>query len=219
MFSRHIARAAIKPLYNRFLIRPSEVVRAPTSLALRFARVNYATDARDVPETLASLDRAQKHIEKGTDLLSKGMIAQAMDAYHASVQTHPTSTGYYNMGVCYFQLGRHDDAIRSLHRSLELSPNQVDAHANLGTAYAVQGKLNQAMEHCVKAVELSPRDGELRYNLACVLDARGELERAVENYERAVEYGCDRAERNLRNARAKLWTKQQKVVEKTEKDS
>lgn len=31
---------------------------------------------------------------------------QAMNSYHKSVQIAPSGAGYFNIGVCYFQMGK-----------------------------------------------------------------------------------------------------------------
>jgi tetratricopeptide (TPR) repeat protein len=76
---------------------------------------------------------------------------------------------------------------------------------NLGNVYALNlGDFDKAFSHYEAALRLNPEDGQTHYNYACVLDSRSELERAIEHYQLARKNGIEMAEKNLRNAMAKL---------------
>jgi Tfp pilus assembly protein PilF len=76
-------------------------------------------------------------------------------------------------------------------------------------------KPEQAIKHYEEATRLSPNDGEVQYNFGVVLDSMGRLEEAIERYEKAVETGVgNTAEKNLRNARARLLGKQLEKLKK-----
>jgi adenylate cyclase len=53
---------------------------------------------------------------------------------------------------------RHDDAIRRLHRAIELDPNSSFARGYLGTAYSFAGEPDQSLAALKEAMRLSPRD-------------------------------------------------------------
>ena len=50
-------------------------------------------------------------------------------------------------------------------RTLELSPDHVDAHNNLGALLAQQGSLQEAAAHLEAALRLRPDDLEAKKNL------------------------------------------------------
>lgn len=96
-------------------------------------------------------------------------------------------------------------------KSLELSPDRADAHVNLANVHALRLKDPEtAISHYEAALRIEPNDGEIHYNFAVVLDSMGKLQKAIEEYRLAVQNGTTVAEKNLRNAMARLMSKQLK---------
>ncbi|KAJ3117598.1 hypothetical protein HDU96_006196 [Phlyctochytrium bullatum] len=99
---------------------------------------------------------------------------------------------------------QQDDAINAWKKSIEMDPNLVDAHVNLANVLMLTQKQPEAaIEHYKKAILLNPKDGEVQFNYGCALDSLGRLDAAIEQYEQALANGIERAEKNLRNAKAK----------------
>ncbi|KAK9670898.1 hypothetical protein K7432_017282 [Basidiobolus ranarum] len=150
-------------------------------------------------------EQAQQFLEEGTEALNNGELEKAIVSYKKSVDAKPTATGYYNIGVCYYQLQKPQEAVDAWTKSLNLSPSHSDLHLNLASVYYMHLKNSEkALEHIEEASKLSPYDGEIFYNYGVLLDASGKLEDAVEKYRAAKELGIERAETNLRNAMARL---------------
>ncbi|KAI9315514.1 hypothetical protein BX666DRAFT_1860503, partial [Dichotomocladium elegans] len=147
---------------------------------------------------------AQEMIKKGTDYLNEGSLDMAMHSYHKSVQITPSAAGYFNIGVCYFQMGKHKDAIESFERSLEFEPNQADAHTNIASAYLMLKNVPEAVKHLEQASNFNPLDGEIQYNLGCVYEATGDLDAAKTRFERANVLGIDKAEQALEKLAKKM---------------
>ncbi|KAJ3330596.1 hypothetical protein HDU76_005286 [Blyttiomyces sp. JEL0837] len=103
-------------------------------------------------------------------------------------------------------IGEINEAVQSWNKSIELNgANASDAHVNLANVYALNLKDSEkAVHHYLIAIKLTPKDGEVHYNLGVVLDSMGRLEEALEYYTKAVELGISAAEKNLRNAQARL---------------
>jgi tetratricopeptide (TPR) repeat protein len=146
-----------------------------------------------------------------------------MHSYHKSVQIAPSGAGYFNIGVCYFQMGtknaeilysiyiltllligKHKDAIKSFERSLEYTPNSADAHTNIASGYLMLKDTTNAIKHLEQASNFNPLDGEVQYNLACVYEAVGRLEDAKTRFERAELMGIDRAVTALEKLKQKM---------------
>ena len=53
---------------------------------------------------------------------------------------------------------KHDEAIDTLKRAIELNPNLADAHGYLGVVYGLAGDYEAAVEMVNRALRLSPRD-------------------------------------------------------------
>ena len=62
------------------------------------------------------------------------------------------------LGMYELFLSRHDDAIRRLHRAIELDPNSSFARGYLGVAYSFGGEPDRSLVALEEAIRLSPRD-------------------------------------------------------------
>ncbi|KAI7866596.1 hypothetical protein BDF14DRAFT_1810473 [Spinellus fusiger] len=181
------------------LQRLSRVISAvPTS-----TRVPYTPSPRATRTFFASarqLNRvsdAEEHIKAGTEHLSKGAIDMAMNSYQNSVRSAPSGAGYFNIGVCYFQMGKHKDSIVAFKKSLEYVPHSSDAHTNMASAYIMLKDVPNAIRHLEQASNFNPLDGEIHYNLGCVYEATNNFEGAQTRFERAVDLGIEKAEAKL----------------------
>jgi tetratricopeptide (TPR) repeat protein len=139
------------------------------------------------------LSEAELEMNLGSDQLNQGSIDMAMNHYHKSVQLAPTPAGYFNIGVCYFQMGKHKDAIASFEKSLALDPNAADAHTNIASAYLMMSDVQPAITHLEKASNFNPLDGEVQYNLGCVYEATGKMDDAKTRFQRALDLGVEQA--------------------------
>ncbi|KAI9101085.1 hypothetical protein DFS34DRAFT_613103 [Phlyctochytrium arcticum] len=158
--------------------------------------------------------KAQEWFKDGTRKWNEDDIQGALDCFEKSAWSQPTADAYYNIANCHLQLGKHEAAIKAWEKSLELDPDNADVHVNLANVYALIVKdSDKAVKHYEKAVKLDPEDGEIRFNFAVVLDSMNRLEHAIEQYKLAVEKGATVAEKNLRNAMARLLGQQLKAEE------
>ncbi|CAO3692977.1 unnamed protein product [Rhizopus stolonifer] len=147
---------------------------------------------------------AEEQIKIGSDYLNKGSIDLAMNSYHKSVQIAPSGAGYFNIGVCYFQMGKYKDAIKSFENSLNFTPNSADAHTDIASAYLMLKDTTQAIRHLEQASNFNPLDGEVQYNLACVYEAVSRLNDAKVKFERAEIMGIDKAQAALQKLEKKM---------------
>ena len=60
------------------------------------------------------------------------------------------------MGVCYFNLSDHDNAIKEMEKALEFNPTHQIGHLNLGVVNLNAGNLDVSKEWLKKAVEINP---------------------------------------------------------------
>ncbi|KAI9491268.1 hypothetical protein BDB00DRAFT_833744 [Zychaea mexicana] len=184
-------RRAITPLYRA---QPVAATRTP-----RAVRTFFATRPK-----FDRFDDAEEQMKKGSEYLNEGSLDMAMHSYHKSVQLAPSAPGHFNIGVCYFQMGKHQDAIRAFERSLEFDPNQADAHTNIASAFLMLKNVPEAVKHLEQASNFNPLDGEIQYNLGCVYEAMGRLDDAKTRFERAQVLGIDKADEALDKVTTKL---------------
>ncbi|KAL0074522.1 hypothetical protein J3Q64DRAFT_1832669 [Phycomyces blakesleeanus] len=193
------------------IIRQLTTKRLPFPVTIRAAvhvapRVTHIA-TRKFTVSAPKFDRiadAEEQIKLGTEHMNNGSIDMAMNNYHKSVQIAPSGAGYFNIGVCYFQMGKHKDAIKSFERSLEFTPHSADAHTNIASAYIMLKDIPNAIKHLEQASNFNPLDGEVQYNLACVYEATGKLKDAKTRFERAADLGIAKAEASLAKLAKKM---------------
>ncbi|KAG9494034.1 hypothetical protein GDO78_001727 [Eleutherodactylus coqui] len=77
------------------------------------------------------------------------------------------------MGVDYFKLGRHVDAMNEYNKALEIDPKNVEALVARGALYATKGSLNKAIDDFEIALENCPVHKNARKYLCQTLVERG----------------------------------------------
>ncbi len=100
----------------------------------------------------------------------------------------PDVASIHNMlGVALKSQGRTDEALRHLHRAVELNPNYAEPYYNLGNTMKAQGKLDQAIACYQQALQLRPDFAQAHYNLANALFSQGKLDEAISHYQQALQ--------------------------------
>ncbi len=64
---------------------------------------------------------------------------------------------YINLGICYTELGKYDEAVRMYQEAIRLSPETVDATSRLAGCYARSGRKKEAEALLKQMLELSTR--------------------------------------------------------------
>jgi len=86
-----------------------------------------------------------------------------------------------------FRHGEPDNAIQEYRNSLQLNPNNVEAHLKLGfLLYNVKGMYNEGMAHLLKAAELNPDDPRVHHDLGMALLHQQKIEQAIKHLSEAV---------------------------------
>ncbi|EST04686.2 Tetratricopeptide TPR1 [Kalmanozyma brasiliensis GHG001] len=137
---------------------------------------------------------------KGNALYMKRDFASAIPHYQAAWDTHKDITYLNNLGACYFEQGKYDEAIKACEQAVEEGRSMradfklvAKAYGRIGTAYAKQDKLDLAIanyeksltEHRTPDVLAKLRDAEKlqkeRTRQAYIDPAKAEAERARGN--------------------------------------
>jgi cytochrome c-type biogenesis protein CcmH/NrfG len=96
--------------------------------------------------------------------------------------------GQYNLGVCYVQLGRWDEAIEPLRIATEGMPDHFRSRMSLAEALRRTGEPAQAMTPIREALQLHPGDPRPIVLLARALIDLGRLDDALVALDQAVVY-------------------------------
>lgn len=94
-----------------------------------------------------------------------------------------------SLGSSYTGAGRYEEAIQTLRRALEITPDSAELgiHKQLGTALHLAGRTSEAIEHLQTAVELAPDAPGVERQLGIALIQIGRPQAAVAHLQRAVE--------------------------------
>ena len=121
-------------------------------------------------------------------LLQKNeQLAEAEEVYRRifdHAPDHPDALHY--AGVLAHQLGRSDEAVALIHRSLGLAPDRADCYSNLGIVFQAQGKLDDAIAAYRRAIALNPDHANAYSNLGVLLRTTGRPAEAEDSYRTAI---------------------------------
>ena len=127
-------------------------------------------------------------------LQQEGRLIEAETLYRAVLDVAPEHPGSHHLlGLVEHQLGRHDAALASIKRAIQLNDGEPNYHNNLGTVYRTLGKLDEAIACYRHAVGLKPDFAAACNNLGIALLQKGELGQAQRALERALEAKPDYA--------------------------
>ena len=95
----------------------------------------------------------------------------------------------YYIGVCFYKLGKYEEAKERFDAILALREKEVDAYVERGTVLLALNQKDAAIADFDKAVELSPKDYGLFIDIYCILNDAGESAAGAAYLQNAVESG------------------------------
>jgi predicted TPR repeat methyltransferase len=93
--------------------------------------------------------------------------------------------------VLLHQGGDSEAAVRAIHRSISLNPDEPNYYNNLGNVLVEAGRLAEAADAYEKVIRLAPAHAHAYNNLGALSKARGQFEDAARAYEKAIELNPD----------------------------
>ncbi|KAM9582846.1 tetratricopeptide repeat protein 14 isoform 1-T1 [Trichechus inunguis] len=128
------------------------------------------------------------------------------------------------IGVDYFKVGRHVDAMNEYNKALEIDKQNVEALVARGALYATKGSLNKAIEDFELALENCPTHRNARKYLCQTLVERGGQLEEEEKFLNAESYykkalALDETFKDAEDALQKLHIYMQKSLELREKQA
>ena len=154
------------------------------------------------PAPLSNMGPLEREMHALETLYDQRRLPDVVEKVTALLETYPKEIALLNiLGAAHAGLGRHDDAVESFRRAIDIDPNVAEAHFNHGLALKNKGDQAAAIDSYRRAIEIRPAYPEAFYNLGISLKAVGDLSGAIDCYRRAIEInpGYVRALRNLGN--------------------
>ena len=110
------------------------------------------------------------------------------------------------LGAVLKQTGRVIDSLTAMQKSVQLAPQDAEAHSNLGVTLQGLGRLDEALASYNQAIALKHDYAEAHNNLGNTLQELGRLEDALASYNQAIALKPDYAEahNNLGNTLKEL---------------
>mgnify|MGYP001313883642 CR=1 FL=1 len=155
----------------------------------------------------SSAGPSQDQINRLIGHYQAGRFAEAEPLAVSLTQQFPRHPfGWKILGPLLIQTGRLTESLVPMQKSVELSPQDADAHSNLGNMLKSLGRLDEAEASHRQAIALKPDFAEAHNNLGNTLIELGRLDEAEASLRQAIALKPDFAEAhsNLGNALKEL---------------
>ena len=131
----------------------------------------------------------QVMLDRGRMRLHSGQWARARDDLLQGIEFGGNSAPVQNdLGVCSFEMGKHDDAFVAFSDALKLQANFPAAVTNRANCLREQGKLDEASADYSRAIELEGGKNEKTYvNRGVLAEQKGDIDSALADYKKALE--------------------------------
>lgn len=124
--------------------------------------------------------KQQQRLAQAFALHEAGELEAAVSAYRGLLRALPVATVIIsNLGAVLLQLGRREEGLPLLERSLRIDPQQPAVLAACAMAYIEVGRAEAALERCEQALRLAP-------GLPAALHTRGLALHMIGRYEDAL---------------------------------
>jgi Flp pilus assembly protein TadD len=124
---------------------------------------------------------------RGIDLVRRGKLDQAIEAFRRAVLTSPSpADALNNLGAALKKRRRLEEAIVAYRESLRLRPDSAATHNNLGHALRLLGRHEEAEAAYREAARLDPEHLEAQTNIGNALKEQGCFREAIDQYERVL---------------------------------
>lgn len=172
------------PVFTK-VIMPDEkdpvgaILKALDSIAALKKAVQAESFGSDPSSALALAGEAVAFNEQGRYQEALDKLAQ-VEAFGVDTSEHHACKGLNLRG-----LERHEDALRSFQRAVQLDPANANAWFYIAESLNRLGRPDRALSAYDRVVELAPQDAEAWAERAMTLEANGRPLDAVESFDRA----------------------------------
>ena len=105
--------------------------------------------------------------------------------------------GWKVLGAVLKQTGRVGDSLTAAQKSVQLAPQDAEAHNNLGNTLNELGRLDEALASYNRAIALKPDFVEAHFSCGITLNELDRLDEALASYNQAIALKPDYAEAHL----------------------
>jgi tetratricopeptide (TPR) repeat protein len=126
-------------------------------------------------------------LEAAEAAIAASKFAEAESLLTTYLADHPDSSrAYYDLGYVQFRTHKIGPSIKDVSKSLELNPNNAEAHKVLALNCSIIGRYDLAEVELLQAAKLKPESAEIHYFLARTYYTRGVYPLARTEFETAI---------------------------------
>ena len=146
-------------------------------------------------ETVGSLSPSQEQLSNLLEHYQAGRFDDAEKLATSITQKYPTHPFSWKvLGAVLKQTGRIIESLTAMQKSVQLEPQDAEAHSNLGVTLKELGRLDEAEASYRQAIALKPDYALAHSNLGVTLKELGRLDEAEASYRQAIALKPDYAE-------------------------
>jgi len=158
-------------------------------------------------QNLKTYNPSQEQLSSLLEHYQNGRFSDAEKLAKFITQEFPKHQfGWKVLGAVLQQTGRSVESLIPMQKSVQLAPQDAEAHSNLGATLKEAGRLDEAEASYKRAIALKPDYAEAHSNLGATLRELGRLDESEASYTRAIALKPDYAEAhgNLGNTSLEL---------------
>lgn len=126
-----------------------------------------------------------KELDRAVEMCTARKFAEALPLLEELAGNEPKDENVlYNLGMCYSELGKLDESIRTLQYCVKIQPAFSNAYVALGYAFGEKGDLQSAIDNLQIALTIDPENKYAYRNLGGMYMKLDEQEKAIECFEK-----------------------------------
>ena len=158
------------------------------ALELQFTNINAREKIGSISPSKEKLNILLEHYQNGRFSDAENLAISITNEF----PLHQFS--WKVLGAVLKQTGRITESLTFMHKSVQIAPQDAEAHNNMGVTLQELGRLEEAVLSYTQAIALEPDYAEAHSNLGATLHELGKLEEAVLSYTQAIVFKPEYAE-------------------------
>jgi len=125
--------------------------------------------------------------------LNSGIWNEAIEAYNVLFTTYEVKDAdlFYNRGICYYNTGKSDEALKDLSKATQLNPKNDSAYVRIATIHSEQNNIKNAQVYYNKAISVNPGNHKAYAGRAKTFFALQKYKLAIQDWNIALKSSPD----------------------------
>jgi len=138
---------------------------------------------------------SQQQLSSLLELYQNGRFSDAEKlAVHITQDFTKHQFAWKVLGAVLKKTGRLIDSLAAMQKSVQLAPQDAEAHSNLGNTLKELGRVDEALASYTQAIALKPDYAQVHFNLGITLKELSRVDEALASYTQAIALKPDYAE-------------------------